>query len=458
MVRVFVGCLLLAAALPCAAGEPRPFHFYKGVDRAAPQEEAILAVTLDQEVFAETRDGFPDLRVVDEQDAQVPYLVERVTESRTHVVRTTCSSRVASLEEKDDNAIEIVVRLSAGAPAAGGVTFSTPLADYERRVRVFGSDDGSNWTPLVSDGLIFDYSRYMDIESREIRLPKNSHRQFKIVVDDVTDELESPLKELTRKFRGAQEEERAETTTVERRPFRIDRIELWADVPREHFKSDKKADYPIAQFEVEQDAGKKQTVVDVRTRREPLTGFTLETSSRNFSRRVVVQTPVSRGVRSEWIDVAETTVSRVQFGNFHREQLKITFPEKRYEEYRIVIHNQDNPPLEITGVKAEGNVYRTVFLAPAGKEYRVFYGSESAEKPSYDMATVLLPLREGYEAVEAELGVQLANPDFGQPPGFALRSLLGNKLFLGAMICLMVLALGWGLFRAVRRIDVIPKE
>ena len=458
MVRVFVCCLLLLAGLPCAAGEPRPFHFYKGVQRAAPQEEAILAVTLDQEVYAETRDGLPDLRVVDEEDAQVPYLVERVTESRTHVVRATCSSRVASLVEKDDNAIEIVVRLGDRAPAAEGVTFSTPLADYERRVRVFGSDDGSNWAPLVSDGLIFDYSRYMDIESREIRLPKNSHRQFKVVVDDVTDELESPLKELTRKFRGAQEDERAETTTVERRAFRIDRIELWADVPREHFKSDKKADYPIAQFEVQQDAGKKQTIVEVRTRREPLTGFTLETSSRNFSRRVAVQTPVRRGVSSDWVDMAEATVSRVQFGNFHRERLKIAFPETRQENYRIVIRNQDNPPLEITGVEAEGNVYRTVFLALPGKDYRVFYASESAEKPSYDMATVLMPLREGYQAVEGELDVQLTNPDFGETPGFALRSLLGNKLFLGAVICLMIIALGWGLFRAARRIDVIPKE
>jgi len=458
MRRSLLVCLLLFPVLPCAAGEPRPFRFYKGVERDTPQEEAILAATFDNEVYADTRDGFPDLRVVDDRDDHVPYLVEKVTESRKHTVRETCSSRVVSLVEEEDNAIEIVVRLGDRAPAADGVTFLTPLADYERRVRVFGSSDGSDWTPLMTDGLIFDYSRYMDVDNREIRLPKNSYRQFKVVIDDVTDELESPWKELTRKFRGGQEDERIERTTVQRRPFRIDRIELWADVAREHFKSDKKADYPIAKFQVEQDAKEKRTIIDVRSGRQPLTGLSLETSSRNFSRRVVVQKPVPRGVSTDWVELGQATVSMVHFGNFHRERLKITFPEQRQEDYRIIIYNQDNPPLEITGVKAEGNVYRMVFLAVPGKTYRVYYGSESADKPSYDMATVLAPLRKGHQAVAGSLGVQLANPDFGEKPGFALRGLLGNRLILGAAICLMVVVLGWGLFRAARRVDAMPKE
>ncbi len=46
-------------------------------------------------------------------------------------------------------------------------------------------------------------------------------------------------------------------------------------------------------------------------------------------------------------------------------------------------------PLEITGVVAEGNVYHLVFLALKDTAYRLYYGSEAAERPSYDMAVVL---------------------------------------------------------------------
>ena len=64
---------------------------------------------------------------------------------------------------------------------------SRRLTNYERRVRVFGSEDGMDWTPLVADGLVFDYSRYMDISNREIRLPKNNCRQFKISIAGIAD-------------------------------------------------------------------------------------------------------------------------------------------------------------------------------------------------------------------------------------------------------------------------------
>ena len=271
MTRLFVFCLLLVWVLPCAAGESVPFRFYKDVDRRDRQGEEILSVTLDSEVYAAARDGFPDLRVVDAQGVEAPYLLEKVTESRLGSVRRTCPSELVSLREKDDNSIEIRVRLDDDAPPADGLSFFTPLKNHERRVHVSGSNDGNNWAQLVTDGLVFDYSRYMDVSNHEVELPKNRYRRFKIVIDDVTDELESPLMELTRKSRDGQEHERIASTRVERRPFRIDRMELWRRVGKEHAKGDRKADYPIVEFRAEEDAKRKCTILHVRTRREPLT-------------------------------------------------------------------------------------------------------------------------------------------------------------------------------------------
>src|SRR5439155_17699554 len=138
------------------------------------------------------------------------------------------------------------------------------------------------------------------------------------------------------------------------------------------------------EFAATDDAAKKRTVVTLRTRREPLTRFTLETPSRNFSRKAVVEVPVVQGVNTEWRPIAEATISKFSFRNQHREQLTITMPERREEQYRIVIRNEDNPPLNVTGVRAEGSVQRVVFLAQPGKTYRVFYGSETAEAPKYE--------------------------------------------------------------------------
>ncbi len=56
------------------------------------------------------------------------------------------------------------------------------------------------------------------------------------------------------------------------------------------------------------------------------------------------------------------------------------------------------------------------------------------------------------------LGAQVDNAAFGGEPDFALRNLLNNWFFLGAVICLMVVVLAWGLFRAGRHLEELPKE
>jgi hypothetical protein len=447
----------LREVVPVAAEEPGRFRFWRDMDRGPAKEEEILAFTLDSDLYAATRDGLPDLRILDDAEAEAPYQIEPDVEYREERTRHSGSTEVVSLRE-EGNAIEVRVRLPKDSPAAEGFSFFTPQVNYERKVRAFGSDDGTNWSPLGSDGIIFDYSRYMDVSNRDVALPSNSFRQFKIVVEDVTDEKESPYKELTRSFRGGKEEERKESTTLLRRIFRIDRIEFFRHTVQQHVKKAKTADYPTAEFTKETDAQKKQTILHLRTRREPLTGFTLQTTSRNFNRRAVVEVPVVRGATTEWSRIGEATLSNFRFRSFHREQLTVVFPEHRREEYRIVIHNEDNPPLDVAGVKAAGNVYRAVFLAQEAANYRVFYGSESAESPKYEAGTILATLRQTYQPTPVRLGAQVDNAAFGGEPDFTLRNLLNNWFFLGAVICLMVVVLAWGLFRAGRHLEDLPKE
>jgi hypothetical protein len=214
--------------------------------------------------------------------------------------------------------------------------------------------------------------------------------------------------------------------------------------------------YPVESFQVEEDAKDKVTRMAIRTRREPLTGFILETPNRNFSRAVRVRVPVTRGVQTEWVDIGHGTIHRFQFRAFRREELAIHFPEQREARYQILIENADNPPLEITAVKAEGNQYRMVFLASAGRRYRIEYGSDTAEPPRYDTADVLASLGPGFQPVEARLGAQVVNPQYREVrrPG----AWLNNAVVLTLAIVLMVVVLAWVLFRAGQRIKQLPAE
>ena len=453
----FLSFFVLNIALPSRAAEPGMFRFSKEIQSSATDQEAILAVAFDSDVYASTRDRFPDVRIFDAEGQETPYVVEKATEPRMHTVRTPCGSTVTALHEHE-NDLDVLLRLDDHAPAADGLSILTPLTNFERRIRVYGSDDAATWTPLVDTGLVFDYSRYMDISNRDVRLPKNNYRHLKVSIEGIADSKESPFLDLTRKYRGGNEAERTEKIVLQRRPFRMDRIELWRERQEKLSENERKINYEVAEYRVEEKPDDKTTIVEVTMRRQPLTEFALETSSRNFSRSAVVQTPVTRGGRTEWINVGRGQVSRVDFAGYRKETLGLFFPERRATAYRIVIHNEDSPPLAITGVEARGNVYRAVFLAEQGNHYRLCYGSDEIESPKYDAAMVLAPLRQGHPTAEGRLGAEITSTVDVERHVFSLRGLLKNRVFLGTVVATLVVLLGWALYHATRRINDIPKE
>jgi hypothetical protein len=454
---MLLGCALLVLGFgeSAAAQSTTDFRFWKTISIPTFTDEEFVGFDLDSDVYASTRAGFPDIRVLDGTGAETPYHIKSLVKSHEERTREPFRTEIVSLRE-EDGAMVVRLRLPQQSPAAGGFRFLTPLTDFERRVRTFGSTDGSDWTPL-SDNVIFDYTRFMDVSSRDVAVPENNYREFQLVIEGIVDEKESPFTELTRTFRDGEEQQRVERTTVQQRAFRIDRIDAWHEVTRSRVEKPETTVYPIAGLETREDIEQKQTVLCVQTQREPLRSLTVETASRNFYRRAVVQVPVVRGVRTEWEPVGEATIFNFSFRNQHREQLTVVFPEQRAGEYRLVIENEDNPPLDIQGVRCEGSIYRLVFLGEPAAQYRVFYGSETAKPPTYEARALFASLDRDYKPLVAELGSQAENPQFESRP-FAIRGLLNNWIFLGIVIGLMVVVLGWSLFRAARHLEETPDK
>lgn len=448
-----------ACALRAVAANDRTaeFRFYKDLQfgGAVPQE-AILIAPLDSEVYGGMQTGCPDLRIVAGQRREMSYVLEKSTETRMQPVRLQSAGKTADLRELPDNRIEITWELDDKEPPVTVFTIESPLKNFEKHVSVFGVAQDGVETELVHEAMICDYSRYMDVRRMEVTLPENACRRYRIRVADITDKQASPLTEFEHTYRQGDMVEQKDRTTVKRRILRIERIRGWHLVAEERIVKDRKMAYDLASFKVEQKEKDRLTIVTIRMRREPLTALIIETSDRNFSRPVTVEEAVMNGVRKTWRPVAESQISLVQFRSFHDEKLKIEFPEQCAEEYRLTIRNADNAPLSITGIRAEGNIYRLCWLARPEPGMRVYYGSEAAGAPAYDTAAVLGLLGKGMQGVEGKLLSQQANPDF-RSPALGNRRVLESKGLFIAAVCLVVALLGWGLFRASRKMETMKE-
>jgi len=459
MISFAAACLLAAGGM--AADDAALLRWSKTIEIPQRAQEELVAVPLDSDVYAATGNNLADLRVFDAAGRAVPFLLRVQTETRPKTLRRTWTARDPALKPLDEGGLEIRISLNddpaARDPQPTGLRIVTPLKNFEQRVRVFGIDAAGVEKPLVEDALIFDYSQYMDVGQLEISAATAEFRKFRLVVEAVTSNQESQLLELSRRLRAGREEERQERTVVQRRPFRIDRVEFLRDETRERFQSNKEQLYPVERFTVQNDDSKRQTIVEITTRREPLAGFRVETSSRNFSRRALVQVPRPQGVQTVWSEVGSATISRFEFRNLQKDELRIPITEQREEKYRVVIENRDSPPLEITGVSADGYRHELVFLAAANADYRLGYGamSDEARPPDYDTAALSAALNSSITPVAATLGEQTAAAPESAVP-FNLRRLLNNPILIGGVILVLVIALGWGLYHAGQRIEKLP--
>lgn len=447
---VFLSAALTLPAVSAPADLEQPVT--RAVEIPALAGEEIVGLRLDSDVYTAAADTLADLRLVAGEGREVPYALEKMTESSTRTVRVPVGVGIDSLSETDSNALEVVWSPARTAgqppPVVRGFAVETPLRDFERRLTVYGRE-GDAWRELAADALLYDYTRFMDVRRVEVELPANRATQFRVVIEAITDSAQSPFTEITRRAGpGGEPGGQRETFTLERRPLRIDRIRAWQLREDEVVDRDVLTDYGAMPFEVEARPGEKQTVVTLVTRREPLTELRIDTSSRNFSRRARLQAARPNGVRTDWLPVAETTLSAIAFRSFSEQHLVFGFAPQRHARYRIVIDDGDNPPLAVTAVRARGITQRLVFLYGGGDPVKLVYGGADIPRPQYDTASVLASIRKGSRLVEARLGPPAA---VGARRALSWRRVLNSPVFFGAAVVAAVLALGAMLYSAVKR-------
>ena len=450
---VVLSALAWSTSIAEAAVKTSEFASMKSILLEPFSEDTIVAVPLDSEVYDSVKPDLSDIRIVAGSSIEVPFLVEKEIETRTRVTKKIAQSTVASLREMEGNRLEMNLSLDEDAPAADLLRIHTPLSNFERRISVDGSADGMDWEQLVDGALIFDYSRYFDIENTDVELPKNEHRKFRVLIEDIIDEKASPFRTLWSLTTHGKEVERSEGFIIRSRHFRIDRIDLWAKSERETFESERTQEYPVRGFKVSRNEEEQQTIVEIDCRKEPLTNISIGSSTRNFSRRARLEVEEERRADTRWVQIGSAILTAINFLDYSKESLAISFPEHRAAKYRLTIEDQDNAPLAIESVTGKGRIYAMLFIGEPGASYDLYYDSERAKAPRYDIATVLAPIRHTYISVPASLGPESPNPAYNSEADKPPSTLLENKLFLTGVILAMVLILAWALFSTSRKMS-----
>ena len=443
-IRLALLAALAGCTTPLLAAAPADFAFTRPILASPLDAPRLVEVRLDAPLFAATRPDYPDLRLFNAATQELPRLVEPLFTTQERIARHPVAARPTGLQELPGNRIEARFELEKDALPPVGLDIHTPLRDFIRTVRIYGSEDGTTWTALVPDADIFDYSRYMDIRRTEIPLPPNPYRHFSVEISDAAEERAQPLVRLVQ----ANGQDQTRAFDLLQTPFRIDGVSFWREAPVVDRDKPVTQEWPHAGMAVAQNPDEQTTEIVLQTGGAPLTRIELETPARNFQRAASIQVPGLRNGQKIWRSIADGKFTRLDLPGLATNLLSIDFPEQRAPELRLVLHNHDNPPLEISALRTHGPVYRLLWLADPSTAYHLAYGNDQLPAPAYDLFAIRAALAKGLAPDLWPLSEPV--PASARRP-FALGALLARPLVFGSLLALAALALLVLLAKALKK-------
>ncbi len=464
-VRLFV-CLFPLLPFTAVAEEPI-FRWLRPVQLPELKAAAPIGIPLDEQVHAETRNTWPDLRVRDAKGGNVGFVIEKLKDFEPHPVTKQWAVASQSVKISPEFGMRVQIALDKDDPLPDALVIQTRMRDFELQVQVESTANGKDWTPAGAPVLIFDYSRF--IEARNLVLPVSAgdHRTFRLTIGDITAEQENQLLELTRRLSDGREVERTERTSIQRRPFHLDKIVFQRTVQERRPLAYRRQLYRQPTFQIEQAPEKKQTIATIETKGQPVDALRVLTDAQNFSRRYEYAAEVDDGLgRPTWEVIERGALARIAVGTIQREQLVVEgdplsaagIPKpqlRRPTKLRLTIENGDSPPLAITAIDALGPIYELRCLAGPGETLQLEYGSDDAKAGNVDVAALQEALKSGVEVIAATLGEPQKNSAASASTGTAWTPWNDTRVVLGVIVLLTVL-LGAGLYQASQRMNDQP--
>lgn len=316
------------------------------------KEAGVYAITLSPELQGGSRTDLGDIRLLDSTGADVPYVLRTVLRAgdkgqfepfdlvRNEVLQ---HSTVIELERPADEVLDelhIWIRPS----------------DTEKRVRITGSDDRSNWYMVKDEHLVAQGARGdPPHQVLLVRLPRSDYRYFRLSLND---SLTAPMKVLG-----------------------VGRFSSGHAAGREFVQVG-----PL-EFIRKDSAGETRLLVMLPASllAERIAFRVADTVA--FRRDVRIESQVHGTMRKGRHTVPTNWKQVVARGAIASDRdLYVDLPATQLDTFRIVVSNGDDRPLQFTELHALAGKRVLLARLEPGVRYRLSTGDPALASPRYDMA------------------------------------------------------------------------
>jgi Protein of unknown function (DUF3999) len=373
----------------------------------------LLRVSLDAEVFATSTADLHDLRLVDINNKEVPYLL--IT-NRDDIQSSLLAPRILNKGSVPGESTSFV--LDFGTSVLHNqvtIDINNELKNYRKKVQIYGSVDMGKWQLLADNQIIYDYSKDYPVRNTTVSYPESTYRYVLVKIID-----------------------------TESAPVQV----LGASARRDVYTSGSRLSYTPS-FETAVVGKSTEIVADFGQQGILADRAVILTDSKNFERAVNVYSSVDK---KTWNYVGGDGIYRYKTRELSGDKTSVAYGGSGARYIKLIILNQDNQPLNVTGVLFSGYTRAVAFLAEPQSAYRLFYGNEKAGYSLYDLAQIYRNFKAD-EFMSGALGEEHLNGEY-VPPVIPLSE--RKPWILGVMLGIVAVLLGLVIFRVVKKTASLP--
>jgi hypothetical protein len=314
----------------------------------------LTKISLPIETLDSSRPALEDLRLYDDSQNEIPFVIERPTPSVKNI-RDVKSFQVSM------QARATVITIETGiAQPLDTVTLETPAMNFLKPVRVEGSADGKIWKTLAQGQPIFRLPG--GANKLNLSFPSGVWAWLRLTVDDQ---------------RSAQI------------PFTAARVQATVIEPAATEWM------PATISERSENPGVTRLALNLGAANLNIVSVQFETAEPLFTRHVTLAVPeISEDAIREQA-VGHGTIYKIAVeGQASSEKLSVPLENQiRSRELLALINNGDSPPLPISAVRVERRPVYLVFFARQSGTFHLLTGNSRCAAPRYDLSELGMNLK-----------------------------------------------------------------
>lgn len=378
MKKIFVFSAIFFLSFSSVCFSDFDFSKWKYYKNISDTKEGLSKIILDDEIFSNSAKGLSDLRIIDGENREVPF---KLASGNEHSQKEQVPVKMINNSFIPRESSQVILDLGVNGSITNNLVINTSSENFQRNVKIFGSNEIERWNILKDNGYIYDFTdRKANFKSQntEVSFPDSAFRYIKVEIDD---EDGNPVKinsVLTNKIVKEKKQE------YERHP----------------------------QIESSENSSKKFTeiIADLGASGIPANSINIDSKNVNFNRAVLVYSGNEKN-ENNWTYLGQGYIFRYNTPKFTGENMKVHFSESNRRFIKVEIINKDDSPLEISGLSTFSIYREIIFQSSVSKSYRLFYGNQRANYPQYDLEKYFQYL-EPDKAVSVKMTSQKNNSEY----------------------------------------------